>query len=236
MKTIFASLICLILFSACKKDVLTGSGPIVTENRTVVNFTKVVNDDAIDVFITEGNTFSVTVSDYENLVNYIETNVIGDALKIAYKRNVLPIRSSGKVTITMPTLYGVSLYGSGCFKVNGAFNTATNFDGIINGSGNIDINGLQVNTTNLQIRGSGDIIIANANSNACTMRISGSGDINALNFICAVNNVFTNGSGDVETTTTQTLKVDINGSGDVHYKGSPTVNANINGSGRVIKY
>ncbi len=235
MKAVFATLLCLAMFSSCRKDVVSGSGPILTENRTVTNFSKVTTDGSIDVSITEAATFSVTVSDYENLISNIETYVVGNELKISYRNNVVVTRSRAKVLITMPALQGVLSNGSGDFSVNGVFNTAQPFNAKVNGSGDISINGLTVSSANIEINGSGDMLITNASCNTGTMRTSGSGDINAFGLTCTVNDVYTNGSGDIETTTIQALKARLYGSGDVRYKGSPTIDSRTEGSGRVIR-
>jgi Putative auto-transporter adhesin, head GIN domain len=233
--TLFLLMLFTIIFTSCKKELLTGSGSITNQDRAVANFTKVTIVGSVDVEITQDATFKVVASDYENLVNEIETIVIGDELKIGFKNNISVLKSKSKVTINMPLLIALKTEGSGDFLVNGTFNLPTTFQATINGSGDMQLNNLTLNNAVIFINGSGDINISNSSCNTITMSVQGSGDINAYGLLANSNEVNINGSGDVKTNVVTNLKVKIDGSGDVYYKGSPILNKVISGSGRVIK-
>jgi Putative auto-transporter adhesin, head GIN domain len=204
-----------ILFSSCKKEIIRGKGDIVSQERPVSGFTRVKITGATDVTIVQGSSFRVTVSDYSNLVDEIETSLSGDELRIGYKRDVWVTRGTSKATITMPSLKGLRVDGSGNFVVEGAFNGTGLFSAEINGSGNITIN---------------NVVVEEAD-----VHISGSGDVRAFGLLCNKANVKVSGSGKTELTVNNLLEVKINGSGDVYYKGNASVNASINGSGKVVK-
>jgi hypothetical protein len=224
-----------ILFASCKKDIIKGDGPIVTQDRIVSGFTKVKIIGSADVEITQGAVFKVVVSDYSNLINELETSVTGDELRVGYKSSVAVWNSKAKVAIVMPALYSLYIDGSGDFLVKGIFNQTGLFAATINGAGDINLTNVSADEYNLRISGSGNIAIANSICKTARVNINGSGDINAFGLQCDNATVDVKGSGDTEITVAQQLTAYINGSGDIYYKGNAQVNATVSGSGRVIK-
>jgi hypothetical protein len=224
-----------LFFTACTKDILTGNGSIITQDRNVTNFTKVKIEGSTDVDISQGAAFKVTASDYQNLINSLETVVIGTELTIRYKPNTWVTKSNSKVTIIMPYLNGLEVNGSGGFVVNGTFVTPTVFNARVEGSGDMQINNATIGDVHITIEGSGGIAFANSTCNNAVIKIEGSGDSKAFNLKCNNADVNVSGSGDTEISTATLLKAKINGSGNVYYMGNPTVQTTINGSGKVIK-
>lgn len=204
-----------VFFSSCKKEIIRGKGDIVTQERAVSNFSRIKIKGVTDVTVVQGNTFRVTVSDYENLVNEIETSLSGDELIIGYKREVWVTKGKSKATVTMPALKGVRVDGSGDFIIEGPFTGTGLFSAEINGSGNITVNNVIVEEADIHISGSGDVRNFGLQAGKAKVKVSG--------------------SGNTEITVSNLLDVRISGSGDVYYKGNPSVNASINGSGKVVK-
>jgi hypothetical protein len=204
-----------ILFSSCKKEIIHGKGDIVTQERAVSNFSRIKIKGVTDVTVIQGSSFRVTVSDYENLVNEIETSLSGDELIIGYKREVWVTKGKSKATVTMPSLKGVRVNGSGDFIIDGPFTGTNLFSADINGSGNVRINNLVADEADIHISGSGDVRNFGLQCKKATVKVSG--------------------SGNTELTVSELLDVRIDGSGDVYYKGTAAVNARINGSGKVVK-
>ncbi len=203
------------LFSSCKKEVIRGKGDIVSQERAVSNFSRIKIKGITDVTVVQGSSFRVTVSDYENLVNEIETSLSGEELTIGYKRDVWVTKGNSKATITMPSLKGVRVDGSGDFIIDGPFTGTPFFSLQINGSGNVNINNAVVDEADIHISGSGDVKNFGLQCKKATVKISG--------------------SGNAELTVSEFLDVRIDGSGDVYYKGNASVNTRINGSGKVVK-
>ena len=204
-----------LLFTSCKKEIIHGKGDIITQERTVSNFSRVKITGITDVTLIQGSSFRVTVSDYENLVDEVETALSGDELRVGYKRNVWVTKGKSKAVITMPSLKGVRVDGSGDFIIEGPFTGTSLFSVEINGSGNVSINNAIVDEADIHISGSGDVRNFGLQCNKVTVKVSG--------------------SGNTEITVHNLLDVRINGSGDVYYKGTASVSASISGSGKVIK-
>lgn len=205
-----------VLVSSCKKDLITGSGEIKTEQRTLENFTNVSTEGSSKVHIVKGNVFEVKVKAYTNLLPYLETIVQNGKLSIRYKNTSSVRNDNSEIFITMPALTALSSYGSGDIDADGEFNGATDF--------------------NAEIRGSANISIAHGAAQKLVLQSSGSGNFKSFGLTAQHADIFISGSGNAEITVAQKLKAAINGSGNVYYKGTPSaIENNINGSGKVIK-
>jgi hypothetical protein len=230
-----AFILSIFIFSSCKKDTVFGSGPIESQERIVSHFTKVRTEGEIDVNISQGGTQKVVVSDYSNLINDIETIVVGDELFIRYRNNKNVVNSKSKVTITMPLLNAVYTSGSADIDVNGAFVAATTFTATTRGSGDISLNAIMAIDFNVIVVGSGDVSVTNAQTKNTNINIDGSGDVNAFSLQADNATVEVKGSGDVEVSAALILNAIIRGSSDIYYRGNPVVNKTITGSGSVIR-
>jgi Putative auto-transporter adhesin, head GIN domain len=239
MKSMKLSLAILIMsaltFTSCVKDIKRGRGDIVTQERSVANFTKVKITGSTDVFITQGAAFKVTASDYDNLINELETSVTGDELRVGYKSDVWVTKGKSKVTVVMPALTSLTVEGSGDFTVTGPFTVTGRFTAKVRGSGDMNINGINATDITADINGSGDINMSGSQSKTIRVDIDGSGDLKAFGLQCDNADIDITGSGDTELSVAKQLDALIRGSGDVYYKGNPVVNATIHGSGRVVK-
>ena len=203
-----------ILFASCKKDRISGSGTIITEQRTVINFTKIHASGSTDVEVRQGVDFKVEVTGYSNLIHYFETKLNNGTLELGYKNDVHVRNDNIKVIVTLPVLHGLTTSGSGDISTTGIFTGNTNFDCIISGSGSISI--------------------AAGTADQFRSTISGSGNIHALGMVATNAEITISGSGNSEITANNQLKVAIAGSGNVYYFGTPVITAQISGSGSVI--
>jgi Putative auto-transporter adhesin, head GIN domain len=166
----------------------------------------------MDVTLKQGDSLSVEVRNYTNLLPYIETKVVGNTLVI--DNDGWLSHSDGVVMITIPTLSSVDLVGSGNINTVGTFN---------------------FNDLGIYIGGSGDFSLSGTCKNLNT-KITGSGEIHAFNLPTDNVNVVLAGSGNLKLNVLRSLDVSITGSGDVIYKGNPSVNMRVTGSGQVRRY
>jgi hypothetical protein len=219
MKKFFALPILITLFAVsltgCFKERIVGSGSIISENRTIRSaFKEIRIEGSMNVLVKQGDSIRVSAKDYGNVLPYLETNVIGNTLVITYANDTWINNTQGEVTVTLPTLTGVELSGSGNVGTIDNFRF-TDLSLIISGSGNFSFAG------------------SCKNMNA---KVSGSGDIRAFDLPTEVANVRISGSGNMQLNVSRTLDASISGSGDIVYKGNPSVTTNISGSGRVRKF
>ncbi len=229
------SLLGLLVFSACEaQEWKKGQGDQLTETRQVSGFDQIRIHHSADVDIIRDTFFSVEVRDYENIVQYTETDLRGKTLYIK-KRDHVHIRNSRLyVRITMPDLQDVRLSGSGNVHLFGNFANLAAIS--ISGSGNIQADYLNTQSSlSLDISGSGKIEMAGTAPDV-DATISGSGKLNLLDlntdrFHCRVS-----GSGKAYVNVNDYLEANISGSGSIYYTGQPIIESKISGSGKIRKY
>ena len=133
--------ICLILVSAIQAQAqwwgkgVKGNGNITTITRSVGTYDEVNVGGSFDVELVAGTEGTITIEGESNLLEYIVTEVRGNALKIKVENNK-NIRSSKKIKITVPfqDLNEVTLAGSGDVVAKDVIK-ATNFKTSVAGSG-----------------------------------------------------------------------------------------------------
>lgn len=216
MKTVRFIMLATVLTAtvSCKKERISGHGPVRTETRTITNFTRIHTLGATDVFVTQGTNFKVEVSGYGNLIPYFETNLLNDIITLGYRDNVKVKNDNVKVYITLPVLKGLSISGSGNINTTGTFGNVPAFEANIYGSGNIHF--------------------SNGSAQNYFSTIAGSGSFYGFGMLADNADITISGSGNQEITAGNNLKVNIAGSGNVYYKGNPVINAHVSGSGAVI--
>jgi hypothetical protein len=250
-KILFGILISAMLWSVgCNKlNRIDGNNQLITENRQLVSFNRVVNEGTFNVYVKQDTIFEVTVEAESNLVPHIRTLVSGNSLVIDTRENLhnyFPMN----VYVRTPFINGVHLKGSGYMQLDsldtdnleielsGSGNikgqTSTNYiKATISGSGSIDLYAVS-SATDTKISGSGDIKLV-GESFSGTHTISGSGSIRASNFLQNEIIAKISGSGNMYLNVSDKLDVTISGSGSVYYIGNPQLTINKTGSGSVIK-
>jgi hypothetical protein len=226
------------------------------ETRNVDSFTKVAFRYPGKVYLKQGSPQKVELEGDKDILKEIETEVDGGRLVIGKEDKWLDWDwdDDDKITvyITVPTLEGVSVSGSGSVIGQSKF-TAPEMDLNVSGSGSLSLEADVSGEVEADVSGSGDIdlkgkcrsfksdvsgsgkvnIAMNINQEA-SFGVSGSGKIEASG---TADNVKTSisGSGKVLASNLETNKclVRISGSGDVEINVKNELDANISGSGTV---
>jgi len=200
----------LVTVGDCNPNAIHGSGNIITESRNVGSFSKINLSGSPDVDVTVGSGVSVAVTADDNIVPIINTTVDGDTLNIDSKQSYSTSHDV-KVKITVPTLDGV----------------------FVSGSGDIHATGLKAGEMRVKVTGSGDITL-NGTAGHLSTEVTGSGDVRAGDLSARSVQVNVTGSGDVTVRATEELDATVTGSGDVHYFGNPPqVRKHVTGSGDI---
>lgn len=214
LSILFACYCVAIITSSCRKNFEKGEGSIRTETRALSAFDKIEINLSADVHIYTSTKFEVVVSDYQNLIPLIKTEVAGTKLLIDTKSFTYLRNSKLRIDIYTPS--------ANQLMINGA---ATVVYDEVPGLESIDIT----------INGSGDITLSKGNANHASYKINGSGNIKAAMVKASYVYVDISGSGDVKCYAEKELDVHISGSGDVYYLGNPAIHTSISGSGNIHK-
>lgn len=237
MKTIklnllFALLALLLGTTSCLDEMFVeGNGILRTEDRAASGFSQVASSGDYKVTIMPGPEYSVEVTAESNLLSYIETDVVGNTLKIR-TRGMYSLREHRdiEVFITTPVLDGLSISGSGMIQT-GSF-VGDDFHIAISGSGDIDTD-VSANQIKANVSGSGTVFLQ-GDAYDTEFVISGSGKIRAYDLIQDYCRGTISGSGDMYVNVSETLNATISGSGRIYYVNFPEIHTSISGSGKVV--
>lgn len=234
IRSIIIAGICMLSFTSCIKEVISGSGPEVTEVRNTGSFTGIELALNATVNYTQDSVFKVEIKGQQNVINEIQTDISGSQLIIKLPWDTKLVSYSPiTINISAPGVNAFNVSGSG--KIQSVSNVAvTNADLNISGSGSINISSITSSDIDVRVSGSGTVQISSGSTTTQSMNISGSGLIDVLGVTAKSASTYTSGSGDIKLTATENLEAHISGSGKVYYMGNPVIDANISGSGKLI--
>src|SRR5438477_4463674 len=108
----------LILLSSCRKVI--GEGPVVTETRSINNFTGISSEMSGRVNFTIGPAYKVEITAQQNILDVLNTNVVNGILHIDFKNGVR-VRNYQDliINVTAPFADYFRLSGSGEMNVFG---------------------------------------------------------------------------------------------------------------------
>ena len=214
--------IILVIMSACSDDsvdnplivgddCLRATGELVTEDRTLPNFTTIVNTIPADVFITQGPLEDVRVVARSGIIGDIRTVINVETLTIRVEECIQDL-GDVEIYVTIPEVTELNITGVGDMTAVNDLMT-TELELVLTGVGNFNLRG---------------------ESQSLNINNAGVGMVNAFPFETDLCNITISGVGDAELFVNDELNVTISGVGDVFYKGSPTITANITGEGSVM--
>ena len=180
------------------------------QTRTVAPFSTVSNSGPVSVHIEVGKAQTVSVSGNDELVADLQTEVVGNELRLHMKRDTTTFNShhdSLRVTITMPQLTAfsmagageivvthmsgdsldVSFAGAGTFKADGS---VKNLKLNVGGVGSIDTRELHADNANVNVGGVGSVKVW-----AGTRLDAAVGGVGSLTYYGDPKTVNTNGGG-----------------------------------------
>ena len=230
--------ICLILVAAVQVQAqwwgkgIKGNGDVTTITRSVGNYDEVNVGGSFDVELVAGTEGTITIQGESNLLEYIVTEVRGNALKIKVENNK-NLRTTKKIKITVPfqDLSEVTLAGSGDVWTKDVIK-ATNFKTAVAGSGDLTLD-VDASSIDASVAGSGDLTLK-GNSRDIEASVAGSGEVHAKDLKADNAYVSVAGSGDVSVNCSKSIKARVSGSGDVEYYGNPDKqDTKVSGSGKI---
>lgn len=194
-----------------RKEKTKVSGPVTTKEISVADFHSIGLSIGANIYIEKGPQ-KVSVKGQSDLIDLIDTKVKKGSWGIEFTKRVTNYDGKLEIYITMPTVKGIAIAGSGDVYGKSNFDGLDKFSISISGAGNVQFSG-SADRTSISIAGSGDVDLTNLKAQTSKISIAGSGDADVY--------------------VTDQLTVSIAGSGDVNYKGSPKVKTSIAGSGDV---
>lgn len=209
---------------------ISGSGQVITENRSVGNFDGVAVGGAWKVTLQKGNEGDLTLTTDDNLMKHVETYVKNGTLYVGTKD--VYIKNVTKMEITINFSDIESLRVSGACSVEAVDEIkADRFDLRSSGASKISIN-LTTNEFDGKFSGASKTEIAGSAKKA-ELSLSGAGTFYAYDFSTQEMRVGISGAGSAKVHVSDYLKASVSGAGSVKYKGSPDVEKKVSGAGSV---
>ncbi len=247
----------ILLLSACSiGDVKTvvGSGKVVEETRAVSGVSGVELATLGHLTIEVGDMESFRIEAEDNLMEYLETRVLGGTLRIGTQDRV-------RLDATKPVNYYLMVTSLEAIKISSVGDIqapdleAEQFSITIASTGNLEMGDLETETLTVKISSSGNVTIGVLNANTLEVDIGSTGNLDIAGGQVKAQNITIDSSGkytaqdlasyeaDVRLNSTgsatiwvqDNLFARLKSSGDLYYRGNPTVDANINSSGDVIQ-
>jgi hypothetical protein len=215
---------------------IKGNGNVITETRTTSDYDGIKVSGFFDVDLVSGKEGTITIKGEQNILDYIDVEVVDNVLKIGTEKGYNFKLSPGKsvhITIPFESINGLALSGSGDIVSKAVIKTDA-FDAKLSGSGDLKL-AVDAQKFNMSLSGSGDIILSGT-ADDFTSSISGSGDINASDLKSKTVSVSISGSGDTKVSCSESLYARVSGSGDIVYYGNPVKkDTKVAGSGEISK-
>ena len=201
-------------------QVVTGSGRTTTKDYDFSGFTKVSIGSAFQSQITQGESYAVSVTVDDNLLEYLDVRVDGDTLHVGLKPLVsLGFRNATlKTQITMPDLEGLDLSGATRTQLSGFSNTKP-VDVEISGASQLHGD---IKTGQMQMRASGaSTVDISGSTGPLDVEASGASTVRLNNFTSTDTSVRASGASNVTVNASGKLTGDASGASTVRYAGNP---------------
>ncbi len=208
-----------------------GNGNITSETREITGeFTIVSASEGLDVYVTEGKDFEITVEADENIIDLIATDIKNDRLRIHAEENIG--RATKKIFVTLPEITGLkSSSGAHLSTENRVTSDKLEIDASSGANINIemDVNEVDIDASsgaNLSLSGDAQTVYVDASSGA---------NINAKKLISKVCRADASSGGNVSVNVSDDLTADASSGGNISYSGEAKVTKKKSVSGSVHK-
>lgn len=147
------------------------------QTRSVAPFTAVSNSGPVDLHIEVGKAQSVVVSGSDDLVSDLQTEVVGNELRLHMRRDTTSFsrhRDELAVTITVPQLTAFTMAGAGATTITHM--SGDNLDVRFGGAGSLKAEGTVHNLT-MHVGGVGSIDTRALHADTATVSVGGVGSV-----------------------------------------------------------
>lgn len=214
------------MLSSCHN--INGSGNIISKDRTVDNFTSVKVNNGIRMNITAGEKLKVNVEADDNIIDDVETKVVGEELVVRFSDNFSFQNTDIIVNVVMPLVKRIS--ASGGSTINSE-NQLPKTDAMsIKASGGASVNAsVDARTLDLESSGGAALKII-GRSQLVSIDASGGATVNTYELLAETSNIKASGGASVKTYASVNVDAGASSGASISYKGNPSGNIKKNES------
>ncbi len=197
------------------------------KNFSIVDFDKLEASEALDITVQQGSIFWVNATGDSRNLNDLDIHKDGGTLvmKFITQRNR---QYTTYVTITMPTLTGLSFSWAVNGKVTGFNQDSSNLDVLLSGASVAQIDAT-LSSVNSQVTGASQLRL-NGTCTKMNAVVSGASLLSAFDFTVQETILVVSGASHAKIMTTQKLNASVSGASGLLYRGDPIVDADVTGA------
>ncbi len=222
-----------IIFSSCIfTPTIKGNGNVVEETREIEPFDEIKASRGINLYITQDENIKLTIRADENLIEVIETEVVGGELIVRSTKNVKNAKSF-KVFVSTPKINSIK-GSSGCNVYSETELVSDNFD--VSASSGCNIH-LSVQTEEIEASSSsGSNIILDGITSEFRGRASSGSNIKAEDLKSKNAEAKVSSGANLWISAESTLRANASSGGNIFYNGTPSkTDISKSSGGNVIK-
>jgi Putative auto-transporter adhesin, head GIN domain len=212
---------------------IKGNGIIKKEERKVSGFKAIQIGGAFEVSLKQGSSEFCYVEADENLLEYIETRVVGGILKISTSKSIKNPKALN-IYIGVKDLDLLDLSGACEFKSEGRIKTE-DLELEISGASEVNLS-IDVNALELDLSGASEVELVGS-AKAMKADCSGASELEAFGLEVTNADIEASGASEADINVTGMLIVDASGASSIDYKGNPdSVKKDLSGAADIDKY
>jgi hypothetical protein len=197
---------------------LIGSGTLETKEYTFSDFTKVDISSAYEFEISQSDSYGISITADDNVMEHSSVTKSGDTLKIGIGI-VGPLRSATlEATVTMPRLHGLDVSGASHGTICG-FNSSEDLNIEVSGASKVE-GDIAAGNTNFDISGASTLELEGA-AGDMDAKVSGASYLNLDEFLVNNADVTLSGASSGTVNVKEILDVDLSGASHLRYIGVP---------------
>jgi len=232
--------------------VVTGSGKLQTSELDIAGFTRIDINNAFLVDITRADSFLVSITCDDNLVDYLDVGKSGDTLRIRLKPNTSYVKTTQKAKINLPALAELEVDGAGRATLTG-FSSSHAADFYLSGAGSLKINDMKAGNATFETSGAARIsgtmqaadtrFILSGASNVeiegsaadASIKVSGASRLDLSEFTLNNADVDVSGGSTAVINASGKLDMDVSGLSRLTYIGQPDIGRQSVSGGSIIE-
>lgn len=233
-------------------DAVTGSAGKATKKYDSTGFTAVHAAQGASVVVQQGDTFAVSVTVNENLVQYLTVEVQSDTLQIGLDPSQKYRLADLSAEVTMPDLSGIDVTEAADVLAKG-FMSKGDLTLKVSGAGQLSVEGMKAGNATLEVSeasrlggrlvlsgrltmmasDAGKAIISGA-SRTVGLTGTGASQVSLKDFAAQTATVHLTGGSNATVRATKTVNVTLDGASTLHYYGPAKLgNTDVNGASQV---
>ena len=215
-------------------QIITGSGPLVKQDREIGSVTGVELAMSGTLHITMGQPTSLRLEAQDNLMDYIETDV-RDSTLLIHTPPGTDIRSTRPIQyyLTVEKLDELVISSDGDIEAGDLKTDSLSVR--MNSSGDVSIDSLDCSSLEVKISSAGVLNISGGQSQEQRVTISSSGDYQARDMASATAEIDLTSSGSATIQVSDHLSGRLSSSGNIYYVGNPKIDVRMTSSGKTVQ-